>query len=170
MVKNIILTGFMGTGKTTVGKILAQRLGYRFVDTDDLIVTQQRRSISDIFEQLGEPAFRQMEADAAQALAQERGLVVATGGRLMLDPANAAALGGTGKVFCLLASSKVILARLQVDENKRPLLAGADPYARIVALLAERKDGYGRFVGVDSAGKKPAQIVDEIISHEQIRS
>ena len=78
--KNIILTGFMGTGKTTVGKLLALQLGYEFIDTDALIQERQGRAISDIFLESGETAFRQMEADLAQELGQRQGLVISTGG------------------------------------------------------------------------------------------
>ena len=98
---NIILTGFMGTGKTTVGRLLAERLGREFVDTDDLIVARAGRPIADIFNDDGETRFREWEAQVAGELAGRRGLVIATGGRLMLDPDNAAALGATGPVLCL---------------------------------------------------------------------
>src|SRR5512143_2336464 len=96
---NIVLTGFMGTGKTTVGRLLAAQLGYEFVDTDVLIEARLGRPISQVFAELGEAAFRQMEADLAQELANREGLVISTGGRLMLDPANVAALSRQGRVF-----------------------------------------------------------------------
>ena len=83
--QNIIFTGFMGTGKTTVGKMLAEKLGREFIDTDDLIEERQGLSIPEIFDQLGEAAFRKMEAEIAKELGQSKGLVISTGGRLMLD-------------------------------------------------------------------------------------
>ncbi len=107
---NIILTGFMGTGKSTVGRLLAGRMGREFVDTDDLIAQRDGRSIADIFNDDGETHFRDLEAQVAAELAERRGLVIATGGRLMLDPDNAAALGATGPVFCLSAEPAVIVA------------------------------------------------------------
>lgn len=163
--KNIILTGFMGTGKTTVGKLLAMQLGYEFIDTDKLIEQQQGQTIPEIFQAHGETAFRQMEADLAQELASRQGLVISTGGRMMLDPANAAALSRQGYVFCLVATPEEILQRLQLDTNHpRPLLAVSDPKQRIMQLLAERTEGYGRFLQVQTSGKKPNEIVAELMA------
>ncbi len=163
MVKeNLILTGFMGTGKSTVGKLLAQRLDFDFVDTDELIETHEGRSIADIFREEGEAAFRRLEAQAAADLSQQHGLVVATGGRLMLDQANAAALSGTGRVFCLTATPDEILARLVDDEGRRPLIDVPQPEERIRMLLEERADGYGRFPQINTSGRSPEQIVAEI--------
>jgi shikimate kinase len=161
--QNIILTGFMGTGKSTVGKILAERLGYGFVDTDELIVAQSGRTIAEIFEADGEAVFRQMEAAVAEQLAGERGLVIATGGGFMLNAANAEAMERSGQVFCLKAPAEEILRRLEADDNRRPLLAVANPFERIETLLAEREAEYGRFVGVENAGKTPGEIATQII-------
>ncbi|MCA9985122.1 MAG: shikimate kinase [Anaerolineales bacterium] len=163
--KNIILTGFMGTGKTTVGQILAARLGYEFVDTDVLIEARTGRSIPAIFAEDGEAAFRQLERDIAAELAVQQGLVIATGGRLMLDPANAAALGGTGRIFCLTATPELILARVLADEKaiERPLLQGPDPATRIRQLLAERAPLYAQFDQVDTTGLTAAEVAEEIL-------
>jgi shikimate kinase len=158
---NIILTGFMGTGKSTVGRLLAARLGYEFVDTDELIVARDGRSIADIFHQSGEVAFRQWEAVIAQELAGREGVVIATGGRLMLDEANAAALLRHGRAFCLTATPDEIIARLDGDE-RRPLLHVADPAAQIHRLLAERAVAYGRFPQITTTGKTPPQVAQEI--------
>ena len=163
--KNIILTGFMGTGKTTVGQILAARLGYEFVDTDVLIEVRTGRSIPAIFAEDGEAAFRQLERAVAAELAGQHGLVIATGGRLMLDPANAAALGGTGRIFCLTATPELILARVLADEKaiERPLLQGPDPATRIRQLLAERAPLYAQFDQVDTTGLTAAEVAEEIL-------
>jgi shikimate kinase len=162
--KNIILTGFMGTGKTTVGKLLAKQLGYEFMDTDELIEARQGRTIPQIFRESGEVAFRQMEADLAQELAGREGLVIATGGRLMLDPVNAAALSRQGWVFCLVANVEEILRRLTKDKQQhRPLLAGADPGERIVALLRQREEAYRRFPQVMTDDKRPLEVVQELM-------
>lgn len=155
---NIILTGFMGTGKTTVGRLLAAQLGRPFVDTDDLIVERDGRSVADIFNEDGETRFRELEAEVAAELAGRRGLVVATGGRLMLDPANAAALGATGPVFCLAAEPAAILERVAAGGEPRPLLAVADPERRVMALLQRRAAAYARFRTVDTDGQSPQQI------------
>lgn len=155
---NIILTGFMGTGKTTVGRLLAAQLGRPFVDTDDLIVERDGRSVADIFNEDGETRFRELEAEVAAELAGRRGLVVATGGRLMLDPANAAALGATGPVFCLAAEPAAILERVAAGGEPRPLLAVDDPERRVMALLQRRAAAYARFRTVDTDGQSPQQI------------
>jgi len=159
---NIILTGFMGTGKTTVGRLLAARLGREFIDSDDLIVARAGKPVADIFRDEGEERFRAWEAVAAAELAGRRGLVIATGGRLMLDAANAAALGATGPVFCLSASTEEILARLAADGAARPLLTGDDAAARVAALRRQRAVGYARFRPVATGGRSPAAVADDI--------
>jgi shikimate kinase len=159
---NIVLTGFMGTGKTTVGKLLAAQLDYDFVDTDAWIVARDGRSIPDIFREDGEEAFRQWERTAAQTLARSTGTVIATGGRLMLDEENAVALMENSRVFCLGAEPEEIVARVD-DSEKRPLLDVPDPAARIQELLDERRDGYGRFPQITTNGKTPYQVAQEII-------
>lgn len=160
---NIILTGFMGTGKTTVGKLVALELAYEFVDTDLLIEVKAGLAISDIFATLGEAVFRKMEAAVAQDLANRDGLVIATGGRLMLADRNARVLGKNGRIFCLVATPDEILARVQQDGATRPLLAGANPRAKIVAILQERETKYAQFEQVVTSGKTPVQIAAEIV-------
>jgi 3-dehydroquinate synthase len=154
--RNIVLTGFMGTGKTTVGKLLARQLDFEFVDTDVLIEERAGKSIPEIFDQMGEAAFRQMEADLARELADRQDVVISTGGRMLLDPVNAAALARTGRVFCLVATPEEILQRVsQNDDRERPLLAGGDPMQRIVELMQERKKDYGRFPQLETSRKSP---------------
>ena len=162
---NIVLTGFMGTGKTTIGKLLAKALGYDFVDTDEQIARCSGKTIPEIFEEQGEHAFREMEAALAQELAARRGVVIATGGRMMLDPFNAEALSRTGHVFCLAAAPEEILARITRDRaTRRPLLAVADPMERIRALLQERQEGYRRFPQVVTSGTPPEEVVGILIA------
>ncbi|WP_420643379.1 shikimate kinase [Candidatus Leptofilum sp.] len=158
---NIILTGFMGTGKTTVGKLLARRLQRPFTDTDALIVERDGRSIADIFAQDGEAAFRTWERTIALELAQQQGLIIATGGRLMLDDVNAEALAASGHVFCLTAVPDTILARVK-DDEKRPLLNVPNPAEQIAQLLAMRREGYGSFPQISTDGKTAVQVADEI--------
>ena len=159
---NIILTGFMGTGKSTVGRLLAGRLGREFVDTDELIAARDGRAIADIFNEAGETHFRDLEAQVAAELAGRRGLVIATGGRLMLDPANAAALGAGGPVFCLSAEPADILARIAADDGRRPLLAGDDPERRVKSLLERRAAAYARFRAVDTGDRTPDDVAEAI--------
>jgi shikimate kinase len=159
--RNIVLTGFMGTGKSTVGRLLAELLGYAFVDTDDLI-ERRHGPIARIFEISGEEAFRRMERELAAELADGARRVIATGGRMMLDPASAEALGATSRVFCLVASPETIAERVLSSGVVRPLLAGPDPRARIAELLAERVDGYARFEQIDTDDRTPDDVVHDI--------
>ena len=161
---NVVLTGFMGTGKSTVGRLLAERLEYDFVDTD-AVIEERHGPISAIFAEHGEEAFREMEHDVATELAQRIGLVIATGGRMLLDERNAAALDTTGTIFCLTATVDELVERLTVDgeHEKRPLLASDDPGQRIADLLAERSEGYGRFDQVDTTAKTVEDIVSSIV-------
>ena len=160
--QNIILTGFMGTGKTTVGRLLAARLGCAFVDTDEVIVARAGKPIADIFHNEGEARFREMEAAVAEELAGRRGLVIATGGRLLLDPDNAAALGATGPVFCLTAAPEAIMARVAADAVRRPLLDVADAAHRVQALMQQRAAAYARFRSVATDGRAAAAVADDI--------
>ncbi len=156
---NIVLTGFMGTGKTTVGRLLAEQLGYEFVDTDQLI-EERHGKIAEIFRLRGEQAFRQIERELAAELAARDRLVISTGGRLMLDPHNVASLSRNGRVFCLVATPDEIFDRVTKDESgvERPLLSVADPRQRIVELLAERSPAYRRF----------AQLTTDTVSAETV--
>jgi shikimate kinase len=161
---NIVLTGFMGAGKSTVGGLLAARLGWGFVDTDALIEEKEGKSIAAIFKDQGEAAFRQMETALAKELADEKNLVIATGGKFMLAAENARALAAS-RIFCLTASPKEILARVMADGSAlRPLLAGDDPETNIRQLLAERAGGYGQFPAIDTSGKTPDEIASEILA------
>lgn len=160
---NVVLTGFMGTGKSTVGRLLAERTGRAFVDTD-AIIEQRHGPIPEIFATRGEGTFRRLEREVAAELADLDGLVIGTGGRLLLDPVNAEALGRTGRVFCLTATVDTILQRVAPDGRVagRPLLAGSDARERIIALLAERAEGYGRFEQVPTDGRSPVEVADDI--------
>lgn len=160
---NIVLTGFMGTGKSTVGRIVAERLGRRFIDTDALIESRHG-PIPELFAEHGEDHFRRLERDAAAALAEQSDLVVSTGGRTMLDPVNEETLGASGTVVCLVASAEQLVERLRDEAEHRPLLRDGDPAERIAALLAERRDGYARFVQVETDGRTPAEVADAVIA------
>ncbi len=142
---NLYLVGFMGTGKTTVGRAVAQRLGFAFLDSDHEIERAQGRSIPDIFRDDGEPAFRVMERAFVEGGHPAERTVVACGGGLVVQPGLPALLGGRGVVICLHASIETILDRTS-RQNGRPLLDVPDPAERIRALLAEREPIY-RSVG-----------------------
>mmetsp|Transcript_41930 Transcript_41930/g.110494 ORF Transcript_41930/g.110494 Transcript_41930/m.110494 type:complete len:214 (+) Transcript_41930:75-716(+) len=167
---NIVLTGFMGTGKSTVGRALAAKLGYEFVDTDAMIV-ERHGTIKQIFEKGGEGAFRQLERDAAIELAERKGCVIATGGRFMLDDHNARVLVLTSDVFALVAEPEEIARRVLADGiASRPMLSGAkDPLQRIKELVNERRAGYAKFNTVSTDGREVGDIVAEITSRRRPR-
>jgi shikimate kinase len=138
---NLYLVGFMGTGKTTVGRAVAHKLGFQFLDTDHEIERRQGRSIPDIFAQLGEPAFRAFEREwIARGHPSERA-VISCGGGLVVQPGMLETLQARGVVVCLHASLPTILARTARHRN-RPLLDVEDPGERIRTLYAAREHIY----------------------------
>ena len=160
--ENVILTGFMGSGKSAVGEFLAKRLGYQFVDTDLMIEDRAGQTIAEIFQREGEEAFRAWEKEIAREVAAGRRTVVATGGRLLLDPENARLLESNGQVFCLNAHPNEIVKRLRPEAGKRPLLAVPNPQQRIRELLAERAEGYARFTQIETDGRSIEEVASEI--------
>lgn len=168
-VRNVVLTGFMGTGKTTVGRLVARSLGWAFVDTDEVIVARHG-PIDVIFAEQGEVAFRALEREVAAEVSRSRHHVIATGGRMLLDTANADALSATGRVFCLVADAEEIIRRLKADTDGpvRPLLSGDDPAAAVARLLDERAAGYEQFEQVLTAGRSPQDIATDIIERLKI--
>lgn len=159
---NIVLTGFMGTGKTSVGRRLAEASGRTFVDLDELI-SSKHGPIPSIFEEGGEDYFRALEKEAVAEVAPQRDQVIATGGGTLLDEDNVIALLGT-EILTLSASPETIIERVTKDGiSLRPLLAGADdPEAEITRLLDERKGAYDRFTTIDTTNKSIDDIVAEI--------
>ncbi len=160
--KNIILVGFMGTGKTTVGKRLAQDLGWTFKDTDVMIEAREGMSVAAMFEGKGETYFRDVESLIAREMKSFTNHVFATGGGFVLRPENLAAAREAGLVVLMVASPEEIWHRVK-DSRTRPLLQGGDPRARMNALLAEREAAYGAIqTRVVTDGKSPDQIAKEI--------
>jgi len=139
---NIVLIGFMGTGKSAVGRRLAERLERPFIELDRIIEEREGCSIAEIFERRGEAHFRRIERAAVHVAAQLPDVVIATGGGAVLDDENVKALKATGILVCLTAAPEVIRERLG-DVRTRPLLSGAaDPLAEIKRLLAARAPRY----------------------------
>lgn len=160
--RNIVLVGFMGTGKTAVGRILAERLGMRFVDMDDVIVERAGKSIPRIFAEDGEPYFRSMERRIVQDLASEHGLVIAAGGGVVTNPDNVADFEATCLVVCLNATPEVIFERVARDTN-RPLLDCEDKMGRIRSLLEARAHLYNAIgCRVDTAGLTVDEVADRV--------
>lgn len=164
--RNLILTGFMGTGKSALGAETARRLGRRFLDMDTEIEARAGKSIPRIFAEDGEIAFRRMEEALCAELAEQHGLVIATGGGTLIDRQNREHMTSTGTVVCLTCSVDEILRRLNGEgRSTRPLLATVDPRAEIEQLLEARRDAYSRFPWqVDttalSIGEATAQVVE----------
>ncbi len=141
----VTLVGFMGTGKTAVGRRLARRLGWRFVDVDRVIEESTGKTIPQLFAERGEPVFRRLERRRIARLLTARHQVLATGGGAFLDPQTRARLKAAGPVICLTAQPRVILNRVGRRPAGRPLLARAgDPLARIRVLLAQRARAYAQ--------------------------
>ncbi len=138
---NIILTGFMGAGKSRAGREVARRLERPFVDIDDEIEKRAGKTISRIFAGDGEVAFRRLEGEICRELSRRDGLVIATGGGALIDETNRRRMMTSGPVFCLTAGVDVILQRLALAQD-RPLLDVADRRAEIERLLARRQDAY----------------------------
>ncbi len=158
---NLVLTGFMGTGKTTVGHSLAGKLGMEFVDTDELIESRHG-PISRIFAERGEGAFREIEKAVASELGAKTGLVIATGRRMILDPESQGAQQERA-IFCLVATPEEIHHRI-INENTRdrPLLQVEDPQERIIELMVERQYDYGRFPQLTTDHADVSLIADEV--------
>jgi 3-dehydroquinate synthase len=163
----IVLTGFMGTGKSSAGRLVAQESGRTFIDSDDLIVQRAGIEIAEIFEQQGEAAFRVMERQVARDLSGQTGLVIASGGRMLLDSVNQLLLSRNALTYCLTASPQEILARLSFDERRRPLLEVDKPYERVRDLLEERAEGYGQFPQIDTNRRRIKEVAQEVLARAE---
>ncbi len=161
---NLILCGFMGTGKSEIGRRVAERLGSRFVDMDAIIESRAGKPISRIFAEDGEARFRAMERDLVRELAREQGLVIATGGGIVLNPDNLRDFAGSGLVVCLSAAPEEILRRVAGTAH-RPLLNQPDPAAAVRNLLAKRQALYDAIPAqVDTSGKTVDEVVAAVLT------
>lgn len=162
--RHVFLIGFMGSGKSTVGRLAAERLGRGFVDLDERIVEREGRPIPAIFAEDGEAAFRMAESAALAEIAAMPPSVVACGGGIVLDDANRAALGSLGLVVYLRVSAEEALARIG-DTSGRPLLCGGG--ADMAAALLRSREALYEATGdvmVPTAGRGPAQVADDVVS------
>ena len=159
----IFLIGFMGSGKTTVGSLLAARLGRVFADLDDLIVQTAGVPIAEIFAREGEAGFRRRELEALRAAAAGRGTVLATGGGAACREENLALMLASGPVVALEVSAAEAVRRTG-RKSGRPLLDGsADPLAAATELLAKRQPFYARaHLRVDTGARRPEEAAEEI--------
>ncbi len=177
MAPKLILTGFMGTGKSAVARLLCDRLGWRLVDSDEKLAVRAGKSIAAIFSEEGEPRFRSLEREIIAELASDprrcaqcknpRPAIIATGGGALVDESNYAALASIGVIICLSARPEVIANRLARSGEPRPkLLEGGKPLReRIGELMAERQSAYARAaVTVDTSDLTPNEAADAVLS------
>jgi shikimate kinase len=161
----IVLTGFMGTGKSVVGARLAERLGVPFVDVDRLIEERAGLKVAEIFASEGEAGFRRRERELIASLAHRRDCVIATGGGAVLDPENVEHLRAGGMIICLLAEPGVILQRIGNDD-RRPLLHAQGRLARIHQLLELRAGSYATAdLSIDTSESPVEEVVEQIVRH-----
>ncbi len=166
--RNIVLCGFMATGKTSVGRRLAQLAGYRFLDLDAEIEKEEGVSIPEIFASRGEPAFRALETAMVERVAGETGLVIATGGGTIVNPHNLDRLRSSGVIVTLTADVPTILERAGSGED-RPMLRADDRERRVRALLSERAPAYARAditldtsrAGIEEAARRLLDLLRE---------
>ena len=165
MKHNIILTGFMGTGKTSVGKRLADLLHWQYVDVDETIEKQVAMSISEYFKTRGEPSFRDIESSTLYELLSHQQHVISTGGGAVIRQENRRLMHENGFVICLEATPEVIFERIH-REKHRPVLGNTPDLNKIQQVLQERIEYYKDSDWcIDTSQKTVFQVVEEIINH-----
>jgi shikimate kinase len=161
--RNIVLTGFMGTGKSSVGVKLAKKLGYRYCDLDSLITDEAGMTINRIFEQYGERHFRDIESSVIERISSMENLVISSGGGAVVRDKNRELLRSSGVIVNLIASAEEIFSRLCSDTS-RPLLKDNMSLERIGMMLEEREPFYAEAdIRIDTSGKKVEDVVREIL-------
>ena len=166
---NVVLIGFMGSGKSTMGIRLSYQLRYVLEDTDKMIEAKAGKTISEIFSQEGEEAFRQMETELLEKLVEKRGQrVYSVGGGMPVRAVNRPLLKKLGTVVYLRTRPETIYERLK-DDTTRPLLQGEDPLGKIRSLMAEREEAYMETADMvlDVDGMTAEQVVERIAEYVQ---
>ena len=177
MAPRLILTGFMGTGKSSIAPIVARRLAWAYIDSDEVLVARAGKPIAAIFESEGEAHFRKLEREVIADLSREaprcaqcgnpRPAVIATGGGVLMDEANYRALNRAGVIICLSARPEVIARRVERSRTRRPkLIEGGKPLGeRIAELLAQRKDAYARAEAIiDTSDLSVERAADKVLA------
>jgi shikimate kinase len=163
--RNIVLCGFMGTGKSSVGRLVAEQLHFDFLDTDVVIEARAGKKIAEIFAEQGEAAFRQLESKIVHELEQRKRTVISTGGGLVVNPDNMASLQTHALVVCLWASPETIWSRVK-NQSHRPLLQDPDPLEKIRALLAERSPAYHQAnVSLTTELRSTRDVAQQVMHH-----
>ena len=162
---NIALFGFMGVGKSEVAKILAEKLSMSYVDIDEKIEKTARKTITAVFEEEGEDAFRQLERSVTREVAVKDGQVIACGGGTVLNDENLNNLRKTSVLILLKAEPEAILLRVKAAGGSRPLLNVADRLERISELLSVRNPRYMKSadITIDTSHLRPEQVAEEIL-------
>jgi shikimate kinase len=167
-IRNLALIGFMGTGKSSVAQLACSHLHFTLLDTDHVIEARAGKAVTEIFEQDGEPAFREWERRIVGELVLRRRTVIATGGGLPVNPANLASLKTHALVVCLWASPERIWERVR-HQTHRPLLRDPDPLARIRSLLAAREAFYRQAdVLVNTETRSVREVAQQVIHQFQL--
>jgi len=159
---NIVLVGFMGTGKTSVGRLLTQKTGMKYISTDEVIEDRERRSINDIFKKSGEACFRKIEKEIVKKVSGLDRFIIDAGGGAVLDEENVRNLKQNGKIICLEAGADVILERTKRYRH-RPLLNVDNPRVKVEELLKARAPFYAQAdVSIDTTDLTIEQVAEEI--------
>ncbi|GJQ58411.1 MAG: shikimate kinase [Candidatus Scalindua sp. AMX11] len=165
---NIVLIGFRGTGKSSIGKLLSNQLKRDYIDTDEYIGNSTGKTIKDIFLEKGEEVFRTIEAEAVATVSKMDNQIIATGGGVILNNKNVTNLKSNGTLILLEASPEIIHLRLSLDDktaDQRPSLTGKEAFEEIKHLLDKRLPLYNKAADhtINTSLKSPEEVVDEII-------
>ncbi|MDI6786509.1 MAG: shikimate kinase [bacterium] len=165
--KNIVLFGFMGTGKSSIGKILAERLDMSFLEMDEIIEKENKMTISDIFEKYGEAYFRELEKDLIERISKNNSCVISTGGGVVLNEENVELLQKNGILISLMAKEEVIYKRVK-NETHRPLLKTKNGLQKIREILNHRRPFYEKAgFCIDTSNMSKNEVVEKIIEYAE---
>lgn len=183
MTPKLIITGFMATGKSSVGPLVARRLGWSFVDSDAVIVARAKKPVARIFADDGEERFRRFEREVIAHLSGDRRRcphchgpypeVISTGGGALVDESNCAALQSAGVIICLMARPEVVAERIERSKTKRPKLteSGKSTLERVKELMTERADAYARAdARIDTSDLTAEQVADLVVDAFSVRA
>lgn len=169
--KNIVLIGLMGSGKSTIGRTIAKKLGRRFIDTDRLIERKTGKTVAEIFDGEGESAFRKIERETIKKISQYIGIVIATGGGALKEIENFKFLKESGWIIALYASPSTLYQRIAGKRIRPLLLNQEDPVKKLEEVFNERKNAYAMAdFQISTENKNINQIADEVIDLLNIKN
>ena len=168
--KNIVLTGFMGTGKTTVGQLLAKKTHRQFFDTDQIIEDKLNAKISEIFKKIGETKFREFEIETISSISNLEDSVISCGGGAVINPINIQNLNKNGIIINLCASVNQILKRLPLFDSRPLIKQMANPFEDIKKMLVQRQKNYEKCdFSINTDNLTPEQVVEKILSNNLVQ-